>query len=61
MKYEEKPNMTKTYKQERYGLGRPRGYSNKPKPENEPEIINGASTACSIFVIVSRLLAISLN
>ena len=61
MKYEEKPNMTKAYRQEKYGLGCPRGYSNKPKPQNEPKIINGASAACSVFVILSKSSVINLN
>ena len=45
--------MIKTYKQERHGLGYPKGYSNKLKPKNEPKIINGVNAACSVFVIVS--------
>jgi len=54
--------MAKMYKQERYGLGCPRGYSNKPKPQNEPMINNGASAVCSVFIIVSRQsLASNLN
>ena len=61
MKYVRKLHMAKTYKKERDGLECPRGYSNEPKLKNEPQINNGASAACSVFVIISRLSASSLN
>jgi len=61
MEYVKKLHMAKIYRKERYGLGCPRGYSNKFKPQNEPMINNGASASCSVFAIVFRSSGSNLN
>jgi len=45
-------HLTKVYRQERYFLGCPRGYSNMPKLQNDPIINNGASALSNVSVIV---------
>ena len=50
--YVKEPHLAKPYRQDRYALGCPRGYSNMLKPKNEPKVNNGASALSSASVIV---------